>query len=601
MRTPTPEQQAVLENKENARIRVIRSAPGSGKTWLVAEVIRQALDTWPKGASGIAALSFTRVGGDEIRKAVGHDLDHPHFVGTIDAFLFRYVIRPHLRHVFNWFANPRLLVGEWGAEHWNHIGSTTNTVGKGINLCGCAYIGEDHGQEVIAHKPRNAFQLQPLAGSELTHVRDTKKKIWAQDGLLTHSEAAFWAAKVLANPTFGPVVRAEVIKRFPFLIVDELQDTGYFLGKSIRLLLEEPTATSVLVGDPDQAIYEFTGARPDLFDSFEAIAGAVTFHLANSQRCPPAVLRAAMHLKDVNGVIRPNHEKKGRAILIRYNDMVKDIRKMIGAVSSNHSAKILKVVARGATTIDALIGRVSGGLPTLYCPPLRHMCRAVVAFRQGRNIVALAATRAAVDLAVFQHEGVSNEELIKMNIDPRDWKTLTIRCLLKANAIEETGTSFDWHSRVGKMLDQEIDAFALHYTLGFTTGNLKPQRREGWDRPATDFLPHGDPDIQIPLGIAVQTVHGVKGETHDVTIFVCPHPDQKSRCPSVLWWEASDKAREEKRIAYVAMTRSQGDLIVCVSDKTYQRLAENRAAFVGDFECMTVDEYLESETNIMCR
>lgn len=594
MRTPTPEQQAVLENKEKARIRVVRSAPGSGKTWLVAEVIRQALDAWPKGTSGIAALSFTRVGGDAIRKAVGHDLDHPHFVGTIDAFLFRYVIRPHLRHVFNWFANPRLLVGEWGAEHWDRLGSGQSPRVKEIKLFGCAYIGEEQGQEVIAHKPHTALPLQRLTGNDLLLVRAAKKKIWEQHGLLTHSDAAFWAAKVLADPTFGPVVRAEVIQRFPFLIVDELQDTGYFLGKSIRLLLEELSATGVLVGDPDQSIYEFTGARPDLFESFEAIGGAVTFPLASSLRCPPAVVRAAMHLKDVKGAIGPNHEKKGRAILIRYNDMVEDTRKVIGAIRASRSAKVLKVVARGTATIDALIGRGSGDTPALHCPPLRHIFRAVVAFRHGRNISALAAARAAVDRVVFQHEGVNDEELVTFDIDPRDWKALAIRCLFKANAIEVTGTSFDWHSRAGETLDQEINSFGLHPTLGFVTGRLKPQQRKGWDRPATDFLPHGDTDIQALLGVPVQTVHGVKGETHDATIFVCPPQDQKARCPSVLWWAVSDKAREEKRIAYVAMTRSQGDLVVCVSDETYNRLATDRVAFVESFECMTVDECVKS-------
>jgi|CXWL01.1.fsa_nt_gi DNA helicase-2/ATP-dependent DNA helicase PcrA len=595
MSTPTPEQQAVVENKGKARIRVVRSGPGSGKTWLVAEIIRQTLGAWPKETSGIAALSFTRVGGDEIRKAVGHNLDHPHFVGTIDAFLFRYVIRPHLRHVFNWFANPRLVIGEWGAEHWDRVSSNkATTIGQGINLFGCAYIGEEQGQEVIAHKPRKAYQLQPLTGNNLSLVRDAKKKIWAQHGLLTHSDAAFWAANVLADPTFGPVIRSEIIQRFPLLIVDELQDTGYFLGKSIRLLLEEPSATGVLVGDPDQAIYEFTGARPDLFESFETIAGAVTFPLVSSQRCPPAVVRAAMHLKDVKGAIVPNDEKKGRATLVRYNDMVEDTRKVIGAIYTNRSPKVVKVVVRGTTTIDALIGRRSGDAPALHCPPLRHICRAVVAFRHGRNTAALAAARAAVDRAVFDHEGVNDENLVTVGIDPRDWKKLAIQCLLKVNAIEETCTSFDWHSRAGEMLDQDIDSFGLPSTLGFAIGRLKPQRREGWDSPATDFLPHGNTDIQALLGVPVRTVHGVKGETHDVTIFVCPHPDQKARCPSILWWEVNDKAREEKRIAYVAMTRSQGDLVVCVSDETYQRLRTNRVEFVESFECMTADEYAKT-------
>ena len=59
-----------------------------------------------------------------------------------------------------------------------------------------------------------------------------------------------------------------------------------------------------------------------------------------------------------------------------------------------------------------------------------------------------------------------------------------------------------------------------------------------------------------------------------------------------MWWSTNDKDREEKRIAYVAMTRSQEDLVVCVSEDCYIRLATSRQAFVKEFECMTAIEYL---------
>lgn len=594
MRRPTPEQRAVLESKNKGRIRVVRAAPGSGKTWLVAEVIRQTLDTWPKSTCGIAALSFTRVGGDEIRKAMGYELGHPHFVGTIDAFLFRYILRPHLRRVFSWFAEPRLVIGEWGAEHWDRLGTDQRTIVKGINLFGCAYIGEENGQAVVAHKPRNALQLQRLVGNDLQQVTLAKRRIWQQRGLLTHSDAAFWATKILADPTFGAVVRAEVIQRFPFLIVDELQDTGYFLGKSIRLLLEEPRATGVLVGDPDQAIYEFTGARPDLFDGFETIAGAMSLPLANSQRCPGVVVGAAKHLKDSAGVIGPAQGPIGRAILVRYKDMTLDVSKIVEALRASRPTAHLKVVARGTTTVEDLIGRRTGDAPSLHSPPLRHMHRAVVAFRRGRNYSALAAARSALDRAVFQHENVSDEELAAANIDPRDWKALTVRCLLYVNAIVTTGTIYDWHMCAGEIMDREICCIHLSPSLAFEAGKLKPKKREGWDKPSADFLPQPKTASQALAGVPVQTVHGVKGETHDVTVFVCPPPTQAARCPSVVWWSSKDKDREEKRIAYVAMTRSQEDLIVCVSEASYQRLAANRPEFVKEFECMTAKEYLSN-------
>ena len=114
-----------------ARVRVVRATPGSGKTSLVAQLIRQELETWDTSTAGIAALSFTRVGGDEIRRALGRELGHPHFVGTIDAFLFRYVVRPFLRRCFAGFADPRLIPGDWGAEHWmRHAAESGNHDGQ---------------------------------------------------------------------------------------------------------------------------------------------------------------------------------------------------------------------------------------------------------------------------------------------------------------------------------------------------------------------------------------------------------------------------------------------------------------------------------------
>jgi len=117
MRKPTLDQQLAL-SRPVPRLRVVRVTPGTGKTWLVSEIIRQEITCWPTKTGGVVALSFTRVGGDEIRSAVGHELGHPHFVGTIDAFLFRYIVRPFfMACAGEGFPPPRLIPGEWGAHH----------------------------------------------------------------------------------------------------------------------------------------------------------------------------------------------------------------------------------------------------------------------------------------------------------------------------------------------------------------------------------------------------------------------------------------------------------------------------------------------------
>lgn len=592
MRSPTAQQLAVLDN--TARVRVVRAVPGSGKTWLVAELIRRELTSWHSGAFGIAALSFTRVGGEEITRAVGHELAHPHFVGTIDAFLFRYVIRPFLQKCFLRVSAPRLIPADWGAGHWAKCGRFKSTnVASGVNLFGCVFIGEGDGEAVIAHKPHPAQPLRQISDDkQVQDIKRAKRELWRVSGCLTHSDAALLASKILEHKEFGVVVRAEIVRRFPLIIVDELQDTGYFLGKAIRRLICDSSVRAVLVGDPDQAIFEFNGARPDLFDKFEIIQGTEVLALSKTLRCPPSVAKVASHLKDSGGSITADCGKTGQAFLLRYTDLAADVPRVIGIITRTRKDASTKVIARQTSTIQALIERNAKSLPKLGCRPLSHMCRAVTLFRQGRQVAALAAACAAIDLAIFHHEGVDAAELQEHGIDSTCRKRLAVECLLSANAKAIDGSLYDWQMEAGKVLDQKISEFCLKRSLQFAPGGLRPQKRRYWDCVCADYLPQICACATMDTNVPVSTVHGVKGETHDITVFVCPDT-KASHCPSTTWWSIEEKNREEKRIAYVAMTRTRGDLIVCVSEACYKRLCKSQRTFVDRFICMSVGEYVK--------
>jgi len=600
MRKPTDEQQEVLDSP--ARIRVVRAVPGSGKTWLVAELIRQELSKWPSRTRGIAALSFTRVGGEEIRKAVGYELGHPHFVGTIDAFLFRYVVRPFLCQFLAKSSQAglpqmrlaRLIPPESGIQYWRQYDLGKNKKTR-INLCELVWTDEDQtGKAKAAYKPGRHQPLQQLSHQVLKEVVEHKKQIWGEYGHLTHSDAGMWASYLLKNKTFGTMIRAEIIRRFPLMIVDELQDTGFFLGKSIQSILNEPAIKGILVGDPDQAIFEFNGAKPELITQFTSIHDSVCLPLSASRRCPVSVSAVASCLKESSGKIVAADNKSGRAILLWYADMVSDVRRLVNQLRTEGEEFIVKVISRSSATIDAIIGKSADDAPRLGCPAISHLHDAVALFRRGHIHKALAASYRAIEQTIFKNNGKEieiNEELKKHGIDPSQWKRLATDCLLRANTEELTETVYDWQVRMGQILDEEVSKFVLALSLGITTGKLKPQKREKWDNLCANHVPQigkaTNPDSFVP----VQTVHSVKGETHDVTIFVCPERPAK-HCPSVIWWSDDEKDREEKRIAYVAMTRTQGDLIVCVSEACFQRLTTTRPQFVAGFKSMTVDQFL---------
>lgn len=597
-RIPTRHQQDVLDSQ--ARIRVVKAAPGSGKTWLVSELIRRELEAWPHRGSGIAALSFTRVGGDEIRKAVGRDLEHPHFVGTIDAFVFRYIVRPFLQRCFALTVMPRLLPDTTGANHWNTFGCvdewiTQRKKGKEttkknvISVFECQYVGEGQNQDKtpILQQLSSTRTARILPQELATRVREEKRRILKAHGLLTHSDAAFQARCLLLHKQFGQTIRREIIRRFPLLIVDELQDTGYFLGKCIQALLTEPSIRGVLVGDPDQSIFEFTGATPELFDVFTRLDGAELLPLPTSRRCCAKVIAVARHLKDSAGELHPDPNAQGRALLLRYTDMVPDVENLVRTLRSMRQNSV-KIVTRANETVDQLRRRASKkGAQKLGSPALTHMHRAVIALRQGRNSSALSYSAAALELASFDAEGLSEDALLQKGIEPNRWKRLVTDTLLAASDCMATGTLYEWQQRVSEVLERCIRSSGIPNTATFAARTIKPQKRGEHAAPASTFLP----ELTAQPTLAVDTVHAVKGETHDVTVYVCQDTTD-TYCPSRLWWSSKEADRERKRIAYVGMTRTKSDLFLCVSVGCFERLRAVRSEFVADFETMTVDEFV---------
>lgn len=603
MSTPTPEQETVLD--DTARVRVVRAVPGSGKTWLVAELIKRELAEWTLTHSGIAALSFTRKDGEEIRRAVGYDLHHPHFVGTLDAFVFRFLVRPFIRQVKPEMALPRLIPADWAPERWNKGPNgiewevrPTAGAGASLSILQSCFIGEENGDLILAHPKKYQSGLQRLSTADARRVLEAKEKVWQKSGCMTHTDVAKFATEILEDKAHGAIIRAELARRFPLIIVDELQDTGWFLGQCVLQLLAERSVRAVLVGDPDQAIYEFNGARPDLFDRFTTIDGAKQLSLGSTLRCSPAVCKVAEQLAEPNRSIAPAPNRTGRAFLLSYNDLQADVATLRDWLSCRLDNSVVKIVARHTSTIDKIAGRAVKEAPKLGSVPLNHLHRAVICFRQGRKVTALAAAQAALEYGVFGHEGVARDELAGKDISPAAWKRTGVEVLLQANS-EVTGENFDaWGKRMIGYLEQRIAEFVPANENGRGTKQIRPPSGDAKFETRQDYLPITTSQLTMKNQIVVHTVHGVKGETHDLTVFVSPDAKQADRCPSVVWWSAAADHQEERRIAFVAVTRARKNLIVCVSAQCFARLKETRAEFVKSFVCMSINDFLAQNQSL---
>src|SRR5690606_32140323 len=91
----------------------------------------------------------------------------------------------------------------------------------------------------------------------------SSKKNINKRGFATQSDANYFAMKILE---VYPGIAKAVASRFPYLIVDEAQDTSDIQMRIIDLLIQNGLNEVMLVGDPDQAIFEWNDARPDLLN-----------------------------------------------------------------------------------------------------------------------------------------------------------------------------------------------------------------------------------------------------------------------------------------------------------------------------------------------
>lgn len=516
----------------------LKACPGAGKTRSVAA--RAAM--LASQGQVLALLSYTRVGAAEIGETIvrehGVPLSDQHYIGTLHSFLIRYVLRPF----------GHLITGSSEAM------SIDDEEVEAKAPTGLRAREFEYGVDGQMRRVRGTI-VRPDEVIEMAGVR----KSIAQAGLVNFSDAISISLQVLLN--FPEIARA-LAARFDEIVIDEAQDTNQLLLACIQTLVRSGLKSLLLVGDYDQAIYEFNGSVPSGCEALAIEVGLETRELRENFRSSQvicdmtAAIRgggqpdiAAGSFKDVK--IAPTlflyQPGSHGGLAARFDRFVKD---------SGAPVQSSAILVRQVKFAEAISGSSRPFVPNAF--------KTLVEVASGKP------------LTIDDYRAIE-DVIVRRTFAGGRRPTGLDRSLIRARAVQlVTGLPAlegDLHVWATNAV-QQLDSIARELSP-VTTSALAPMAAPAsWRATDASMLRVGE--LQGPV---IQTVHSVKGRSIDAVLLVAQVPEQSfHQSNAEVWSSAVGRPRaemvEELRLGYVALTRARAIAAVALPSITPRRIVD---------------------------
>lgn len=259
----------------------VQACPGSGKTTLIAAKLMLLAKKWPLSGRGICVLSHTNVAKNEIierlkrskTREVQRLFSYPHFIGTIQEFVGKFLAFPYLRanQLYLEYENEKPSLGVPGFKiDVNYVDTDmcVELIESKISPKTKAHINKKSRFSKVLY----GFDLKYENGKLSLNVPNFKKpsavksyqdlhKVRSglmRDGYLFYKDVFTFAQMALIK---HPLLSDMVCERFPIVLLDEMQDTIKFQDELLCQVfpLKNPKIIVQRFGDPDQAIFNGKG------------------------------------------------------------------------------------------------------------------------------------------------------------------------------------------------------------------------------------------------------------------------------------------------------------------------------------------------------
>ena len=282
----------ILSSEELENHSKIYAGPGAGKTYFFVENVKNIITTNDKivqsKAKKVLCITYTNAAVDEIKRRLERYVDCVE-VYTIHGFIIEHIIKPFqedltsiMKSDFDISVSKKgvissqveglgILHGIDKKEIYSYI---QQECGAQLDMSSIKYskkiMGEvqvdneaflnfkENGKEFV---PKFKFSTKKIAKE---HVLPIKKYIWSEVRKLTHNEILYFGYRILES---NPIALYATRVKFPFIFIDEFQDTNPLQTLLVKMIGEKSTRI-IVVGDVAQSIYSFQGAKPSDFNNF---------------------------------------------------------------------------------------------------------------------------------------------------------------------------------------------------------------------------------------------------------------------------------------------------------------------------------------------
>jgi DNA helicase II / ATP-dependent DNA helicase PcrA len=283
---------------------LILAGAGSGKTRVLVHRVAWLIEVEGASPHSILAVTFTNKAAAEMRRRIETLLGHPGgalWIGTFHGLAHR-LLRLHWREA-GLPQSFQILDSEDQAR-------LLRKVLKALDLDETRWVPREilwfiNAQKDEGHRPKHLKDDGDPTRRQMIKIYQAYEEACQRGGVVDFAELLLRAYELWHN---NPALLEHYRTRFRHVLIDEFQDTNAIQYKWLTLLAG-PSGFPFAVGDDDQSIYRWRGARVENLNQFRRdYPQAALYKLEQNYRSTGNILKAA------NALIAHNAGRLGKTL-----------------------------------------------------------------------------------------------------------------------------------------------------------------------------------------------------------------------------------------------------------------------------------------------